>query len=118
MILTHGPYIALVGDSQPDDLMHGHVVNMQADGLRFAGRDFEELKKAFTNAVDDYTARCRERGVEPEEPSKIQLTSRYTLDQALIYAQQDWSYAATLAYYSTGEIDRLTDDPEIAEPFG
>jgi hypothetical protein len=113
-ILTQGHYVALVDGPTPDDqLMHGRVVNMQAS-LHFAGRDIEELKSAFAKAIDDYIAWCRERGVKPEEPTRVP----YTIEQVLLYAQTEWSYATTLAWLSTGEVHRLTDDPQIAEELG
>jgi predicted HicB family RNase H-like nuclease len=46
-----------------DKLMHGSMLNTRAM-LHFAGRNIDEMKKAFADTIADYNW-CGERDVDP-----------------------------------------------------
>jgi predicted HicB family RNase H-like nuclease len=75
MMLKHDGYIAEVTYEEGDASMNGVVVNARAT-LHFAGRDIEELRKAFAETITDYRDWCEERGVEPEKPYSGTLSLR------------------------------------------
>jgi predicted HicB family RNase H-like nuclease len=75
MILKHDGYIAEVTYEESDALMNGVVVNARAT-LHFAGRDIDELRRAFSETIDDYLDWCKERGVEPDKPYSGTLSLR------------------------------------------
>lgn len=75
MILKHDGYIAEVSYEEGDASMNGVVVNARAT-LHFAGRDIEELRRAFAETIADYREWCEERGVEPEKPYSGTLSLR------------------------------------------
>jgi predicted HicB family RNase H-like nuclease len=77
MILHHNGFVAEVGYEDGDELMHGSTVNTRAV-LHFAGRDIEELCKAFADTIADYEEWCKERGVEPEKPYSGNFSLRLT----------------------------------------
>ncbi|TDX63898.1 putative HicB family RNase H-like nuclease [Methylosinus sp. sav-2] len=75
MILKHDGYIAEVSYEEGDASMNGVVVNARAT-LHFAGRDIEELRRAFAETIADYRDWCEERGVEPDKPYSGTLSLR------------------------------------------
>ncbi|WP_400767575.1 type II toxin-antitoxin system HicB family antitoxin [Methylosinus sporium] len=75
MILKHDGYIAEMSYEEGDASMNGVVVNARAT-LHFAGRDIEELRRAFAETIADYREWCEERGVEPEKPYSGTLSLR------------------------------------------
>jgi predicted HicB family RNase H-like nuclease len=77
MILTHDGYIAQVSFEEGDELMNGVVMNTSAV-LHFAGKNIKELKKAFSDTINDYRSFCAERGKEPEKPFSGTLSLRLT----------------------------------------
>lgn len=50
------------------NLLTGHVIGLQNDGVMFQGRDAVELRKAFEDSVDDYLEWCAKLGDQPEKP--------------------------------------------------
>ncbi|ATQ67568.1 MULTISPECIES: type II toxin-antitoxin system HicB family antitoxin [Methylosinus] len=75
MILKHEGYIAEVSYEDGDALMNGVVVNARGT-LHFAGRDIDDLRRAFAETIDDYREWCKDRGVEPEKPYSGTLSLR------------------------------------------
>jgi len=75
MMLTHEGFIAEVTYEEGDRLMHGSVLNTVAT-LHFAGRNIDEMKKAFADTITDYREWCKERGAEPEKPYSGKLSLR------------------------------------------
>ncbi len=49
------------------EVFHGEVVNLR-DVVTFEGKTVEELKKAFTESIDDYLEFCEERNEDAEKP--------------------------------------------------
>jgi predicted HicB family RNase H-like nuclease len=75
MMLKHEGFIAEITYEEGDKLMHGSVLNTRAM-LHFAGRNIDEMKKAFADTIADYRDWCGERGVEPEKPYSGTLSLR------------------------------------------
>lgn len=74
-MLKHEGFIAEITYEEGDKLMHGSVLNTRAM-LHFAGRNIDEMKKAFADTIADYRDWCGERGVEPEKPYSGTLSLR------------------------------------------
>ncbi len=60
-------YIGKVEYDEDAEVFHGEVINLR-DVITYEGETVEELKKAFTESVDDYLDFCRERDEEAEKP--------------------------------------------------
>lgn len=65
----HRGYAGSVEYSGDDDCLYGKVLFIRSL-LTYEGTDVAELKSAFVEAVEDYLADCKERGVKPEQPFK------------------------------------------------
>lgn len=68
-------YEAVVDYDEDAELFHGEVIDMR-DVVTFQGRSVDELKKAFSDSIDDYLVFCAERGEEPEKPYSGQFVVR------------------------------------------
>ena len=68
-------YKAVVEYNEDAELFHGEVIDMR-DVVTFQGRSVDELKKAFSDSIDDYLVFCAERGEEPEKPYSGQFVVR------------------------------------------
>ena len=60
-------YFARVEFDDEANIFHGEVINLR-DVITFEGESVEELRKAFTDSVEDYLEFCAERGEDPEKP--------------------------------------------------
>lgn len=60
-VLKHRGFIGSVHFSAEDDCFFGKLEGID-DLVTFEGRDVEELKRAFLEAVDDYLELCRRTG--------------------------------------------------------
>jgi predicted HicB family RNase H-like nuclease len=67
--LSYKDYIGTVSYSSEDEVFYGKLEHIN-DLITFESENAHDLKKAFEEAVDDYIAFCREKGVEPEKPFK------------------------------------------------
>ena len=67
--LSYKDYIGTVSYSSDDELFYGKLEHIN-DLITFESENAHDLKKAFEEAVDDYIAFCKEKGVEPEKPFK------------------------------------------------
>ena len=67
--LSNKDYIGTVSYSSDDELFYGKLEHIN-DLITFESENAHDLKKAFEEAVDDYIAFCKEKGVEPEKPFK------------------------------------------------
>ncbi|WP_455665596.1 type II toxin-antitoxin system HicB family antitoxin [Phocaeicola sp.] len=62
--LKYKGYIGTVNYSDEDEVFFGKVEGI--NGLvTFEGESVKELKTAFEEAVDDYLAYCKEKGISP-----------------------------------------------------
>jgi predicted HicB family RNase H-like nuclease len=67
--LNYKDYIASVSYSAEDEVFYGRIEHIN-DLITFESDDAHRLKQAFHEAVDDYLAFCKEKGLEPEKPFK------------------------------------------------
>jgi predicted HicB family RNase H-like nuclease len=67
--LSYKDYIGTVSYSSEDEVFYGKLEHIN-DLITFESENAHDLKKAFEEAVDDYIAFCKEKGVEPEKPFK------------------------------------------------
>jgi predicted HicB family RNase H-like nuclease len=68
-LLTYKNYNGTVEYSKEDGCLYGKVVGIKSL-LSYEGNSIQELEKDFQTVVDEYTADCKERGIEPEQPYK------------------------------------------------
>jgi predicted HicB family RNase H-like nuclease len=67
--LTYKDYVGTVSFSSEDEVFYGKLEHIN-DLITFESDNAHDLKKAFEEAVDDYIAFCKDKGVEPEKPFK------------------------------------------------
>jgi predicted HicB family RNase H-like nuclease len=60
-VLRRGDFLGSVHFSAEDDCFYGRLEGID-DLVTFEGRDVEELKTSFREAVEDYEALCRRTG--------------------------------------------------------
>lgn len=65
--LKYKGYHGSVEYSQGDECLHGRILGI-SDIISYEGNSLEEIKTAFTQAVDDYLSFCEESGREPNRP--------------------------------------------------
>jgi len=73
--MTFMSYEAIVEFDEDAGSFHGEVINLR-DVITFQGRSVDELKRAFSESVDDYLAFCKARGEQPEKPFSGQFVVR------------------------------------------
>jgi predicted HicB family RNase H-like nuclease len=85
--MTYKSYEASVEFDEDADIFHGEVINLR-DVVTFQGRSVDELKRAFSESVDDYLAFCKARGEQPEKPFSGQFVVRAepSLHKAMVSA--------------------------------
>ncbi|MEW6116359.1 MAG: type II toxin-antitoxin system HicB family antitoxin [Nitrospirota bacterium] len=71
-IMTYKGYTGSAHFSAEDKVFHGKVEGIK-DLIRFEGRDVENLKDAFHEAVDDYIEHSRAKGREPKSPYSLSI---------------------------------------------
>lgn len=67
--LSYKDFIGSVQFSADDDVFYGKIEGID-DLVSYEGTSVAELKKAFRDAVEDYTALCKEAGKEPFKSCK------------------------------------------------
>lgn len=72
--MTHRGYAAHIEYSEEDQAFVGHIAGIR-DVVGFHGESVQELRAAFTEAVDDYLETCAKLGRSPQKPysGKIML---------------------------------------------
>lgn len=68
-VIKYKEYIATVHYSSEDEVFYGKLEGVN-DLVSFEGRDVQELKSAFHEAVDDYEELCEMAGKEKEKTYK------------------------------------------------
>ncbi len=66
-MMEYKGYFAKVEFDDEANIFHGEIINLR-DVITFEGESVEELRKAFTDSVEDYLEFCAERGEAPEKP--------------------------------------------------
>jgi predicted HicB family RNase H-like nuclease len=67
--ITYKDYIGSVSFSAEDEVFYGKIEHIR-DLITFESEHAHGLKTAFEEAVDDYLAFCKEKGVGPDKPFK------------------------------------------------
>ena len=73
--MTYNGYAGTVEYSEDDDVLFGRLTGID-DIITYEGESIRELRKAFTEAVDDYLEHCRRIGKIPEKPFSGKFTLR------------------------------------------
>lgn len=66
-MMTYNGYTARIEYSEEDNCFVGHVAGIR-DVVGFHGDSVDELRSAFTEAVDDYLESCEKLGRSPQKP--------------------------------------------------
>ena len=66
-MMEYKGYFARVEFDDEANIFHGEVINLR-DVITFEGESVDELRKAFTESIEDYLEFCAERGENPEKP--------------------------------------------------
>ncbi len=66
-MMTYNGYTARIEYSEEDNCFVGHVAGIR-DVVGFHGDSVDELRAAFTEAVDDYLESCEKLGRSPQKP--------------------------------------------------
>lgn len=64
--LQYKDYLGSIEVDQESGVFHGKVLFIN-DTITFEGRSYDELVKAFSEAVDDYLETCKQIGKEPDK---------------------------------------------------
>lgn len=87
--MSYRGYTARVEVDTDDEILVGRVLGLR-DVIGFHGRNVEELRQAFHEAVDSYLAACEQLGQAPERPASGRVMLRIPPEvhaSALIAAQ-------------------------------
>lgn len=91
MVLTYKGYCTKVHYSVNDGVYHGKIEYIR-DLVNFESENIENVEKEFHQAVDDYIQFCKDRGKEPEKPTKK--------DKPTQFDQREWTTYQTLKLLS------------------
>lgn len=75
--LTYKDFIGTFNYIEDEDVLHGKIEGI-SDLVTFEGVSIPEIKKAFTDAVEDYISLCEEVGKEPLKSFKGTFNVRLT----------------------------------------
>lgn len=67
--IQYKKYVGTVEYTDEDGIFHGKVLGIRGL-ISYEGKDIEDLKKDFHNAVDDYLNYCDAKGIKPQAPFK------------------------------------------------
>lgn len=79
-LLRHAGYAGSVEVSIEDNCLHGRILHIN-DLITYEGESVDEIRKNFTDAVDDYLRHCREIGKNPDKPVTGSLNVRLGEDR-------------------------------------
>ena len=79
-MMTYQGYVARMEYSEADGCFVGHIAGI-SDVIGFHGESVDELRSAFTEAVDDYLETCARLGRTPQKPYSGKVMLR--IDPAL-----------------------------------
>jgi predicted HicB family RNase H-like nuclease len=77
--LSYKGYVGSVLFNGDDKVFHGKLEDIR-DLISYEGTNVRALKKAFHDAVDDYTLGCQAAGKTPEKPFKGTFNVRVRSD--------------------------------------
>lgn len=87
-ILQYKGYYATIHFSAEDEVFYGQLIGIN-DLVNFEADSVKELKKAFTEAIEDYLTTCKEINKAPEKTYKGSFNVRIPSElhrQAAIFA--------------------------------
>ena len=99
-VLEYKSYIGTIEFSADDNCFFGKIIGIN-DLVSFEGSSVEEIRTAFTEAVDDYLEMCAENGKEPDKSYKGSFNVR--IDPAL------HRKAASFAAYTHISLNQLVE---------
>lgn len=67
--LSYKDYLGTVEWSEEDNVFHGRVLGIQAH-IFYEGKDINDLRKDFIDAVESYLDYCYSKNLKPEKPYK------------------------------------------------
>ncbi len=65
-VIKHRGYTGSIEVNHQDGVFHGRLLYVNAM-ISYEGETYADLKQAFIDAVEDYLAFCREKGISPEK---------------------------------------------------
>lgn len=88
-VLEYNGFIGSIEISLEDNVLFGSLLYIN-DLITYEGKDIQELRQAFEEAVDDYILFCEECEKEPEKPFKGSFNVRIApeLHKAAVYEAQ------------------------------
>lgn len=78
-VMKYKDYLATVHYSAEDEVFYGKLEGIE-DLVSFEGRDVQELKNAFSEAVEDYSDLCKSTGKAIEKSYKGSFNIRIKPD--------------------------------------
>ena len=78
--LHHKGYNGSVEYSEEDKCLYGKILGLRNSLILYEGNSLDELKEDFEAGVENYLARCQQKGIEPENPYTGQLNIRIPFD--------------------------------------
>ena len=76
--LKYKGYSGTVEYDESTNELVGKVLGLKHALILYEGKNIEELKKDFEEAIDDYLSSCALNGIEPEVPYSGKLVLRLT----------------------------------------
>jgi predicted HicB family RNase H-like nuclease len=70
--MNHKGYTARIEFDERDNIFVGRVLGLRAM-ISSHGETVAELREAFSGAIEDFLAECKEQGVKPEKPASDQM---------------------------------------------
>ena len=115
-IIKYKDYLASVQFSAEDEVFHGKILGIN-DLVNFEGTTVKELKRAFSEAVEDYLETCKKIGKSPDKTYKgsfnIRIPQELHRKAAINAAQKNMSlndfvrYAIDFTLTQSGNIHKL-----------
>ena len=66
--LHHKGYNGSVEYSEEDQCLYGKILGLKNSLILYKGNSLDELKEDFEDGVENYLYRCKQKGVDPENP--------------------------------------------------
>jgi predicted HicB family RNase H-like nuclease len=103
--LHYKNYIGSIEYSEEDNILYGKVVGIRSLIL-YEGKDVDELRKDFHNAVDLYLDDCKKNDIEPEKSYKGSFNIRIDPTLHMEYA--------TYALKNNTSLNKLVEEAMMA----
>ena len=103
--LHYKNYIGSIEYSEEDNILYGKVVGIRSLIL-YEGKDVDELRKDFHNAVDFYLEDCKKNNIEPEKSYKGSFNIRIDPTLHMEYA--------TYALKNNTSLNKLVEEAMMA----